>query len=46
MDDTEALAIALNEKFGTYPWDGGADKPVWRMRARELRMRADEIKEA
>lgn len=35
-EELETLAEALNEEFGSYPWEGGADKAVWRLRAERV----------
>jgi hypothetical protein len=44
MDDVEILAEALNEVYGAYPWDDGADKPVARLRALEVLARVAAIR--
>jgi len=44
-DDIEVMAEALNEMFGTYPWNEGADKAVWRLRAKALSALISEIEE-
>ena len=44
MDEIEILAEALNEVFGSYPWDR-ADKPAWRIHAMNVNIRMADIRD-